>query len=506
MSQTQRLPIIYLRGFAGGQSGIDSAVADPFLGFNAGSTHIRIGPDDKPSFYQFESPLLRLMVDEGYQLLVQGSQETYLDTHAEIPAESIWIHRFYDSSASTWGGTPEEFRVEDAAEHLLELIDELRAKAHVDRVHLVAHSMGGLISRCLIQKILPERGIEPSARVAKLFTYGTPHGGITFDLGFGLLERLRDAIGINGAEIFGRERMYRYLTPGASSADEPPEDWDPRAMPADGEPFAFPHRQIFCLVGTNPGDYEVAHGLSSAAVGPRSDGLVQIDNASVPGAFGAYVHRSHSGHYGLVNSEEGYQNLRRFLFGDLKVESALVRFRLPEERNTSWQAEVGLSIRGLQVVMHERTGDQWCPIQLGDDARSGVDGDGAVPLVSTFLCENLASPNGAGALRYALHLRVLSLRERDNGFLDFRDHIERTADFDDILIVDVSGDGGVPALRATWNSEVTGPISEYKPAGLTLADEDPAGGSWVTHIPLPDSTGPILGEDARIRLTVTGWS
>ncbi|MFD8201528.1 esterase/lipase family protein [Streptomyces sp. NPDC059701] len=375
MSQTQKIPVIYVQGFAGGQSGIDSAVMDPFLGFNAGSTHVRIGPDNKPSFYQLESPLLRLMVDEGYQLLVHGSQETYLDAHPEIPAASIWIHRFYDPSASTWGGTPKEFRLEDAAKDLLELIEELRAKAHVDRVHLIAHSMGGLICRCLIQKVLPERGIEPTAYVDKLFTYGTPHGGIAFDLGFGLLERLRDAIGINGAEIFGRERMYQYLTPGATAADEPPDHWDPRAMPADGEPFAFSHRQVFCLIGTAPGDYDVAHGLSSAAVGPRSDGLVQIDNAYVPGAYYAYVHRSHSGRYGLVNSEEGYQNLRRFLFGDLKVDSALVHVQLPEEKNTAWQAEVRLSIRGLQIVMHERTSAQWCPIQLGGDAQPGADGD-----------------------------------------------------------------------------------------------------------------------------------
>ncbi|MFB7029954.1 MULTISPECIES: hypothetical protein [unclassified Streptomyces] len=318
--------------------------------------------------------------------------------------------------------------------------------------------------------------------------------------------RPRDAIGVNGAEIFGRERMYQYLTPGATTADGPPEDWDPRAMPADGEPFAFPHRRVFCLVGTNPDDYDVARGLSSAVVGPRSDGLVQIDNAYVPGAFCAYVHRSHSGRYGLVNSEEGYQNLRRFLFGDLKVESALVHFRLPEEKNTAWQAEVGLSIRGLQTVMHERTGDQWCPIQLDGDTRTGAHGDGAVPLVSTFLCENLASPNGAGALRYALHLRILSLRERDNGFLDFRDHIEQTADFDDILVVDVSSEDGVPALRATWNSDIVGPISDYRPTGPVLADEDPASGRWISHIPLPGSTTTILGEDARIRLAATEWS
>ena len=37
----------------------------------------------------------------------------------------------------------------------------------------------------------------------------------------------------------------------------------------------------------------------------------------------AFVHRSHSGHYGIVNSEEGYQNLTRFLFGELRVDGIL---------------------------------------------------------------------------------------------------------------------------------------------------------------------------------------
>ena len=37
----------------------------------------------------------------------------------------------------------------------------------------------------------------------------------------------------------------------------------------------------------------------------------------------AFVHRSHSGYFGIVNSEEGYQNLIRFLFGDVRVDGTL---------------------------------------------------------------------------------------------------------------------------------------------------------------------------------------
>src|SRR6185369_11439627 len=88
--------------------------------------------------------------------------------------------------------------------------------------------------------------------------------------------------------------------------------------------------RIFCMVGTNRSDYNVAAGLSRTFAGNGSDGLVRIANASLwgvnsQGKFStpsatAYCFRSHSGRYGIVNSEEAYQNLVRFLFGDVRVD------------------------------------------------------------------------------------------------------------------------------------------------------------------------------------------
>jgi hypothetical protein len=74
-----KLPIIYVRGYAGPESGIDEAVDDAFYGFNAGSTHVRIDGDGEPRYYQFESPLLRLMTDEKYEVMARGSQSRLLD-------------------------------------------------------------------------------------------------------------------------------------------------------------------------------------------------------------------------------------------------------------------------------------------------------------------------------------------------------------------------------------------------------------------------------------------
>src|SRR5690606_37236211 len=77
-------------------------------------------------------------------------------------------------------------------------------------------------------------------------------------------------------------------------------------------------------------DYEVAAGLSRTFVGHGSDGLVRIDNATLRGVKAdgtisdpcakAFAYRSHSGYFGIVNSEEAFQNLTRFLFGDVRVD------------------------------------------------------------------------------------------------------------------------------------------------------------------------------------------
>ena len=74
----ENVPIVYVRGFAGSTSGINNQVDDPFYGFNLGSTHVRVGGRGDPIFYQFESPLLRLMIDHDYKLFVRGGQLAWL--------------------------------------------------------------------------------------------------------------------------------------------------------------------------------------------------------------------------------------------------------------------------------------------------------------------------------------------------------------------------------------------------------------------------------------------
>ncbi len=513
-----RLPVIYVRGFAGNGSAINSAVDDPFYGFSQGSVHVRADSAGRAKFHQFESPMLRLITDHRYEVPVHGDQWAYLQSvePGSVNPASVWIHRFYDDAAGTFSEDPDNFSFERAAADLFELIKIVLAKTGAPKVFLVAHSMGGLICRSLLQRVIPEQladedgVIDPAAGakyVARVFTYATPHGGISFAVGFGVLERIRDATGFQGADIFGPDRMYEYLTPPALRRKHPRAGFMATTMPDDG----FPVDELFCLVGSNPEDYDVAFGLSSKAVGARSDGLVQIDNAAVRGAPLAVVHRSHSGRYGIVNSEEGYQNLQRFLFGDLKVELELVGFTVGRDApgDIEFQLDVGLAIRGLPVLVHEQSAAHFCPVQI-EHWKDGNPIDSPVPLLTTFLSSRAPRPRVAGKevprLRHALKLRLMSIKERQGRFA-FDDHMEQTEDWQDALLVDIEPPGptgGLPRAWAAWTSTIPTAIRDWNPEDKDfLADTEATPRFWRGRIDVPEFCKDLLGANAGIRLTVT---
>lgn len=513
-----RLPIIYVRGFAGSGTQINSAVDDPFYGFSQGSVHVRADGTGQPQFYQFESPLLRLITDHRYQVPVYGDQHLFLEKAADgsVDAATVWIHRFYDVSASTFADNAEGFSLEEAAKDLFALISLVLTKTGAPKVFLVAHSMGGLICRSVLQRVIPEAAAKAGAAadpaaaadyVSRVFTYATPHGGISFAIGHGLLERIRDATGFQGSDIFGPDRMHQYLTPGALRGEAAPDGFDATSMPDDG----FPLSRLFCLVGSNPEDYDVALGLSSKAVGARSDGLVQIENAAVKKAHRAIVHRSHSGRYGIVNSEEGYQNLQRFLFGDVEVKVDLLGLDVGRDAadDIDFQLDVGLAIRGLPVLVHEQSAEHYCPVLV--ERRSRTDSvDTPQPLFTTFLSTTAPRPmNGdtvVPTLRHALKLSLISVRERQGRFF-FEDHLEQTSDWSDILLVDIQPGTAEskPRTWAAWNTRIAKAIRDWQPTDADLVDDrDPAAGRWYGEIALPDVARELMGDHARVGLTVTG--
>lgn len=376
-------PIIYVRGYAATMGEIEATTADPYMGFNIGSTMVRQNAAKDVVRFIFESPLVRLMKDHGYvDAFHNGGNDHDPGT---VPAKSVWVYRYYEPVSKSLG-EGKRLTMEEFAEGLREFILQVRdavcggdaAARKAFKVHLVAHSMGGLICRAYLQNTCRHgtgdakrdtvlelsAGAPSDPMVDKVYTYGTPHNGIDFGPmnapNLGPLDQMH-------VSNFNRKRMREYLRL-------------PKDAPANSLDGAFPVQRFFCFIGSNHRDYDAFYGVSKYAAGSMSDGLVKIENAYVQGTPRALAYRSHSGPYGLVNSEAGYQNLRRFLFGSvrvtvtLEVDELLLPKAVQEQKDAgrqvrgSYHIDVSSQVRGAATYhLNERRYDQQSAILMAYD-------------------------------------------------------------------------------------------------------------------------------------------
>jgi hypothetical protein len=488
----QYLPIIFVRGYAGTQKDVEQTVDDPFYGFNSGSTHIRVDEKENPQKFYFESPLLRLMTDHGYQPIVDNQNvSNQIKRLSSQLHKTIWIYRFYDVTTPSFGSSSVvRQEMEEIASGLRKLIQNVKQTTGAGKVYLVAHSMGGLICRSLIQKIYPEKGEKAVDHIDKFFTYATPHGGIYFEVGSGLLEELRDRFQLNNSDDFGPLRMYQYLTPRVQRTDKLPDNFQLEKLQSLESVFS-PNR-VFSLIGTNAHDYEEGFGLARKTVGVKSDGLVQIDKAYVAGSHRAYVHRSHGGRYGIVNSEEGYQNLQRFLFGDIQVKLSLSNVQLKDLEKNFYQMETRIALRGLPIPIYEQAIAHYCPI-----TQELTRTDKPIPLFTAFLIpRNSASDNNV--CRYALRLALHSFTKQETNWL--RDsHLDQVPLWSDYLITDVAESNSTYEARYSWNSDEKEPVNNLNPTS------ESSSGVYVAYVPLPERGQKVLGTKAAVRLEISRW-
>ncbi|CAG9209272.1 PGAP1-like protein [Paraburkholderia caribensis] len=549
-------PIIYVRGFAGTQGEIEDTVGDPYMGFNLGSTKARQVWNGSMRRYYFESPLVRLkdepiwLADPAKGLYL--SEARYDDVYVNgedltaphpsdstkplrqditLPYQSIVILRYYDVASDDFGDG-KTHAIEEFAKQLNDLILRLRAQvcrrggAHplrigetIDngvsedefRVYLVSHSMGGLVCRAFLQN--PALG-KPDARraVDKFFTYATPHNGID-------LRVVRNVPGwssLGDATNFNRERMKQYF-----------------ALDRDAESVSevknFAPDRIFNLIGTNPADYLVMKGLSSWAVGESSDGLVRMDNATTFGMVGekriesprAYVHRSHSGQYGIVNSEEGFQNLTRFLFGSVRADGFLdvLNVTLPDEvqaaynRNpdsvrASYRIEIVSSLRGSQWQLHrrvvrensaiQRTYDQLFPKNI-HGVRAWTQ-DNSPHLFSLFL-DPLKSQRRDGSVSFAFDVAVLVPDYEIDGVLWLKRHFEGGYLVRKLVVVEAKVDPAAPVgWTIMYGMQSETPNDASTPANLQIVDGTI---QFEIDINSPSTVNPSIV--SKLRIIIRNW-
>jgi len=518
-------PIIYVRGFAATQGEIEETVADPYMGFNIGSTKARVAWTGDVKRFYFESPLVRLMSDHDYEDVFVDGDDLLAAERADhpIPYRSIIIYRYYDEASKDFGDgkTPP---IKHFAKGLDTLILRLRKKVCENkdndvtpesfRVHLVAHSMGGLVCRAFLQN--EELG-SSAARTAvdKLFTYATPHNGIDMRI----VRNVPGWLSFGDVNNFNREKMAEYL-------DLPKSD-DVSVVKN------FPPERIFNLIGTNPRDYLVAGGLSSWAAGDASDGLVRIDNATThgPGRDGedvtsprAFVHRSHSGHYGIVNSEEGYQNLTRFLFGGLRVDGFLDidDITLPVEVDkaldegkavrASYQFEVAVSVRGVQWQMTRRevrensaifrTYDQLFP-ETGGKKRP-PDRTMSPHLFSAFL-DPRKSVKSSKSVSFAFDLKVLVPDYEVDGVLFMKRHYEGGFIYRELVLVEAFPDEASPGgWRVKYGYQDINPGKPGVDAEVRQLKGNGSAPGLVFDIPIEQKIRP--GLTGKLRIEARPWS
>jgi hypothetical protein len=444
----------------------------------------------------------------------------------DVDPKSVFIYRYYDEQYfdaltgrgnSLKGITGEPRKIEECAEGLSELILRIRERicGHDQnaqdcfRVYLVAHSMGGLVCRCFLQN--PAVG-KPEAKkcVDKVFTYATPHNGIDFKV----LGNVPGFFTLNDVNNFNRERMAEYL------------GLDQGAEPANLNGKFDPDR-IFCLVGTNANDYSVARGWSQRLVGPMSDGLVRIVNATVYGQASpsepkrhspnAFAHRSHSGHFGIVNSEEGYQNLVRFFFGDVRVDGVLEldEITLPKELadlkaagneiRASYHFDVVVRVRGHDWHLHRRIAAEGSAVFRTYDElfpESGV--KARFPyLFSVFLSAKPQAKvkTNRQSLGFAIDLGVLVPEYEVDRRWWRNQHYKGSYLFRDTITIEATpqkGDGDQVQYKVRYGFDSRTPNQATKTAEVEEQD-----GKFICRIPVESKTRP--GLSGNLVLTARKW-
>lgn len=516
-------PIIYVRGYAMTRGEMDETTADPFCGFNLGSTVMRAVPERNraPRKFVFESPVVRLAGDFGYSDVYEDGYDIldpeWSDPAAgnALPARSIIIYRYYDPASELLGigQTPS---MEAFGKGLGELILKVRDLAVANkandiskdnfRCYLVAHSMGGLVCRTFLQN--PQCGSDEARRaVDKFFTYATPHNGI--DVAGSNVPAVLSLNDINNFNRGTRMPQYLNLPAALQRADLLPES-------------VLSSRKVFCMVGTNRSDYEAAAGLSRTFVGNGSDGLVRIENATLHGlkprnqigdeCAKAFCYRSHSGFFGIVNSEEAYQNLTRFLFGDVRVDIWLdiLDLRLPKavkdaagDRpvNALYQIELLAAPRGKLWYLSRRTAEEDSAACV---THSSWQQKPSHYLSSVFLANYARVNPRRRTLAYSVTLGVRVPDYEIERRLWPNEHYEGSYLFRNTVIIQLQ-----PPRSAgeKWKISYSWQGTGVNSASSELAPEQLKNGNVQVRLPIDsdgNSTNPAIS--GALRFVVSGWN
>jgi hypothetical protein len=459
------LPLILIRGFGG--IGVEDEKRLAYQGFNDGTVY----PQKRGENYIYEGLILRFMKsDWGYHdaTNVVGYYSNAVQVTLDIPNDlkhfdphyftgdrividtamalnllrtagdlcrTLWVFRYYDLDDRRFAAYGE------ALVRLISFLRDLASYKSRDRskpkVNILAHSMGGLLVREVIQVTYPQMKLQAGDHINKVVTLGTPHQGIAFQF-------LREWIKVDA------EEELEHFNP-AFQRDEQRKTRKGRYKNKKNEAAFvyfqdhFPLDRLLTIVGTNYRTYSVGvaslmNRLFSVAGegGPsynRSDGLVKQAYAQIPGAYRTFIHKCHGGHDSLVTSREAYEIATRFFFGNIRARLSLVAAKV--ERGGDWFGKseyfFGVSVKPRQVdfeLFHQSPEAENCygPFSREDFTDSPVDFNWADPrtrlIWEGFLDASKLGPDPerGGIVDMVLRIDVY-VGERDKYGVGFSDNV-----------------------------------------------------------------------------------
>jgi hypothetical protein len=236
----------------------------------------------------------------------------------------------------------------------------------------------------------------------------------------------------------------------------------------------------------------------------------------------AYVHRSHSGQYGIVNSEEGFQNLTRFLFGSVRADGFFDVFdvSLPDEVQAaydknqdsvraSYRFEIVAALRGTQWQLHRRVVRENSAIQRTYNELFPPDATGrrmpstinSPQLFSIFL-DPAKSQARDGSVAFAFDVSILVPDYEIDGVLWLKRHFEGGYLVRKLILVQATPDQNGPAgWRIEYGFQSETPNEVNIPAGTTL---DKGVLKFSIPVESPQNTRP--GIRGQLRIELRSWA
>ncbi|MCC7477453.1 alpha/beta hydrolase [bacterium] len=406
-------PVILLRGF----DPVGGADRDPFTGYNDGTAYtgavyqsrdfegfvINFYKDASRSYrdtinvFRFHPPLPLPHPELGFGLAdscfskadpekYQAWQQLGQSDPAQA-ARSLWVFNYYAASQGNVFKRRGFRTVPYFARELQRFIEQVLKLTKGGKVNIIAHSMGGVILRHLVQRRYKDKA-DAQRRINRIVTLGSPLTGISYMEG-GVVEALRSLLGLGDQSELDAMDPSEILKPalklgelGGDSDFLPSADtdiqpanhyglinaalWDGKKKISSDEKEAlarridldFDPRRWLCVVGTDPESYSAALGRLGSALrghGGRTDGLVAQDNAWLEGSPRSYLHKPHGGPDGLQTSRESYEVATRFFFGThdisvrLKAGGVIANF----DRNSQYYLGASIKVRGVDFFLHQ---------------------------------------------------------------------------------------------------------------------------------------------------------